>query len=83
MANSTGQHDARIADVRMTDSAIEVVLRDGRRLGVPLDHFPWLASASEAARTRWEIGAGGYGVVWPDLEEEIGVLGLLRAASAG
>ena len=54
---------------------------DGRtyRLGVA-DASPRLASANEAQRNFFRISASGYGVHWPEIDEDLSVDGLIRAA---
>jgi hypothetical protein len=54
-----------------------VRLADGRELGVPLEWFPTLAQATPEQLSRWEIIDQGYGIHWPELDEDISVLGLL------
>jgi hypothetical protein len=82
MAISAARIDERITDVRVTAMTLEVDLRDGRHLSVPLDWFPRLAAAPDAARANWELSAAGYGVHWPELDEDVGVTGLLRSAQS-
>ncbi len=71
--------DDRVADVRVTDSALEVRLRDGRMISAPLAWFPRLAAATPAQRSVWEPAAAGYGIHWPEIDEDLSVAGLLRA----
>ncbi|MFP5468405.1 MAG: DUF2442 domain-containing protein [Alphaproteobacteria bacterium] len=73
-------HDARIDDVMVTCDRLEVQLRDGRRVSAPLEWFPLLLSATEADRAVWEICAGGYGIHWPGIDEDLSVAGLLAGA---
>jgi len=71
--------DDRVADVRVTDDALEVRLRDGRLVAAPLSWCPLLAAATPAQRLKWEPVAAGYGIHWPDIDEDLSVAGLLRA----
>jgi hypothetical protein len=73
--------DDRVADVRVTDEALEVRLRDGRRISAPLFWFPRLAAASAAQRGNWEPAAAGHGIHWPDIDEDLSVAGLLRSTT--
>ncbi len=73
--------DDRVADVRITDDAHEVRLRDGRRISVPLSWFPRLAAASAAQQARWEPAATGHGIHWPEIDEDLSVAGLLRTSA--
>ena len=68
---------ARVAAVRVNDEALSVDLEDGRTITVPIGWYPRLAYGSPAERDRWEISGAGYGIHWPDLDEDIGVEGLL------
>ena len=54
-----------------------VRLADGRELGIPLEWFPRLAGAEAAQRDRWELIDQGFGIHWPDLDEDVSVLALL------
>lgn len=82
MAFSAVRIDERVADVEVTDAELIVRLRDGRRLAAPLDWFPRLKAATPGQRANWEEAAAGLGIHWPDIDEDIGMAGLLRASSA-
>lgn len=81
MSISAVEVDERVADVRVTDDALELRLRDGRTISAPLTWFPRLASAPAGARTVWEVSAAGYGVHWPEIDEDLSVAGLLRLSA--
>ncbi|MBV9991792.1 MAG: DUF2442 domain-containing protein [Alphaproteobacteria bacterium] len=70
----------RVADVRI--SALTVLLRDGRKIGAPLDWFPRLKAAPMEARAAWEPAAAGHGIHWPLIDEDLSIDGLLKGASA-
>ena len=55
---------------------------DGRAITTPLAWFPRLLHAAPAARQRWQISGGGYGIHWPDVDEDLSTEGLLRGAPA-
>lgn len=82
MAISAVRIDERVAGVEVTDAELIVRLRDGRRLAAPLDWFPRLKAATPAQRANWEEAAAGLGVHWPDIDEDVGVAGLLRSAAS-
>jgi hypothetical protein len=63
--------------VRVTDDSLIADLEDGRTISVPIGWYPRLAHGSEAERSRLEISGAGHGIHWPDLDEDIGVEGLL------
>ncbi len=74
--------DERVLDVQFTDDAISVNLRDGRVISVPLVWYPRLHEATAAQRKNWKIAGGGYGIHWPDIDEDLSTEGLLRGAPA-
>ena len=74
--------DARVKDVRFAGGGLEVLLRDGRKISVPLTWFSKLSSANASDRSIWEVSAAGYGIHWPLINEDLSVEGLLRAQSA-
>jgi hypothetical protein len=63
--------------VSVSDDTLSVDLEDGRTIAVPLVWYPRLAYASPAERSHFEIAGAGYGIHWPDFDEDIGVDGLL------
>jgi len=74
--------DTRVADVRCTNDDLIVDLMDGRTISVPLAWYPRLASATPEQRANWEICGGGYGIHWPQVDEDLSTEGLLRGAPA-
>lgn len=74
--------DERVLDVRFDDHRLIVDLMDGRTISVPLSWYPRLAGATPEQRARWEKCGGGYGIHWPDVDEDLSTEGLLRGAPA-
>jgi hypothetical protein len=74
--------DERVAGVEITDDALSVALMDGRIITVPLVWYPRLLGATETERNNWVISGGGYGIHWPDIDEDLSTEGLLRGAPA-
>jgi Protein of unknown function (DUF2442) len=74
--------DERVADVFFTDEELSVRLMDGRTISVPLAWYPRLLNATEEQRNNWKISGGGYGLHWPDIDEDLSTEGLLRGAPA-
>ena len=70
--------DERVREVRYDDVTMSVTLMDGRTITVPLAWYPRLLDASPEQRSRWEIAGAGYGLHWPELDEELSTEGLLR-----
>jgi hypothetical protein len=69
-----------IADVKILDPNLVVHLSNGRTLSASLNLFPRLQHASTDQRNNWFIIAGGIGVHWPDLDEDITLRTLLELA---
>lgn len=63
--------------VSLTDDTLSVDLEDGRTISVPIGWYPRLAHGTPAERANYQISGAGYGIHWPDLDEDIGVEGLL------
>ena len=74
--------DERVAGVEFTADSLVVSLMDGRKISVPLVWYPRLLDASEAQRKNWQVAGGGYGIHWPDIDEDLSTEGLLRGAPA-
>ena len=82
MSTSEIKPGERVKDVSFTEDALSVDLIDGRTIIVSLAWYPRLLHATPEQRNKWEICAGGYGVHWPDIDEDLSTEGLLRGAPA-
>jgi hypothetical protein len=82
MSSSAITTDERVLDVAFSEDALSVSLRDGRVISVPLVWYPRLLNATPAQRGNWKIAGGGYGIHWPDVDEDLITEGLLRGAPA-
>jgi hypothetical protein len=74
--------DIRVRGVHVDDECLMVDLMDGRSITVPLAWYPRLLSATSEQREHWETAGGGYGIHWPDIDEDLSTEGLLRGAPA-
>lgn len=72
---------ARSLEISVNSMVIE--LTDGRRLSVPLSWYPRLLHATDSERDNWQLLGDGYAIEWPDLDEHIGVEGLLAGRRSG
>jgi len=63
--------------VEFDDVMMRVTFTDGRVLCVPLVWFPVLNAATPEQRASYEIGGGGVGLHWPDLDEDLSIAGLM------
>jgi Protein of unknown function (DUF2442) len=83
MATLRLETDPLAAQIRVTDEKLIVDLIDGRGLIVPLSWYPRLLHASQAERQNWQLLGDGYAIEWIDLDEHIGVEGLLAGRQSG
>ena len=74
--------DERVMDVRFDEASLIVDLMDGRTISVPLAWYPRLLDASPDQRSKWQKAGAGYGIHWPDIDEDLSTEGLLRGAPA-
>lgn len=69
--------------VTVTEDKLIVDLADGRSLGIPLAWYPRLVHGTPEERQHWQLLGDGYVIEWPDLDEHIGVEGLLAGRRSG
>ena len=74
--------DERVRDVTFSADSFTVELMDGRAITTPLAWFPRLLHASPEQLRNWQVAGAGYGIHWPDLDEDLSTEGLLRGAPA-
>jgi hypothetical protein len=72
----------RVKDVQFTEDTIAVDLLDGRTIVVPLAWYPRLLDATPEQRRNWQLSGAGYGIYWPEIDEDLSTEGLLRGAPA-
>ena len=78
----TEMADIRVRDVVVTEDELSVALMDGRTIVVPLAWYPRLANATPEQRGNWELAGAGYGIHWPDVDEDLSTEGLLLGIPA-
>ena len=74
--------DERVRNVSFSEDSFTVELMDGRAITTPLAWFPRLLHATPEQRQNWQISGAGYGIHWPDVDEDLSTEGLLRGAPA-
>jgi uncharacterized protein DUF2442 len=74
--------DERVSGVSFDSERLIVDLMDGRTIAVPLAWYPRLLEATSEQRSDWEVAGAGYGIHWPQIDEDLSVEGLLRGAPA-
>ena len=72
--------DIRPLSVAFTTDELMVTLADGRKIATPLAWYPRLRNANSAAREHFELMP--MGVHWPELDEDLGIAGMLRGRPA-
>ena len=70
-------------NVFVTEDDLMVDLVDGRRIIVPLAWFPRLMYATAAERQNFQLLGDGYAIEFPDLDEHIGIEGILAGRHSG
>ncbi len=80
MAGSEIKPGEQVKHVHFSDDALSVDLMDGRTITVPFAWYPRLLHATPEQRSNWKTCGGGYGIHWPDLDEDLSTEGLLRGA---
>ena len=78
MANS----GERVVGVNFSEDALTVDLADGRTISTPLAWYPKLLHATPEERAHWVLAGAGYGIHWPEIDEDLSSEGLLRGAPA-
>ena len=72
----------RVKSIQFGDDSFSVDLLDGRTITVPYAWYPRLLHATPDQRANWVTAGGGYGIHWPDIDEDLSTEGLLRGAPA-
>src|SRR6266480_3747255 len=70
-------------NVAIQKDRLIVDLADGRTLAIPLEWYPRLVHAGPKERQNWKLLGDGYAIEWPDLDEHVGVEGLLAGRRSG
>jgi hypothetical protein len=68
--------------LEVTDDTLSVELVDGRTIAVPLAWYPRLMHATAAERGNWRLIAGGRGIHWDGIDEDVSVSNLLLLTAA-
>jgi len=82
MSTSAPKAGEKIKAVRIDEDLVTVDLFDGRTVSVPVAWYPRLLHGSAQQRQNWVLSGAGFGIHWPDLDEDISVHGMLAGAAA-
>ena len=77
------EQDPCAVNVVVADGKLVVDLSDGRSLSVPLTWYPRLLHGTDKERRNWQLLGDGYAIEWSDLDEHIGVEGLVAGRRSG
>lgn len=82
MRTSVPRAGEKIKTVRIDEDSLTVDLADGRTVSTPLAWYPRLLHATPAQRNNFVVSAAGFGIHWPDVDEDLSVHGMLAGAAA-
>ena len=74
---------SKIQQVTVTDDTLSVDLSDGRTISVPLAWYPRLLNGSIEERNDFRFVAGGSGIHWNRLDEDISIKNLILGQPSG
>lgn len=74
---------AKALSIEVTEATLTVNLTDGRSVSVPTAWYPRLLHGTTKELRNWRLVAGGEGIRWPDLDEDISVDNLLDGKRSG
>ena len=77
------EKDPVAINLHLKENKLIVELEDGRSLAIPLSWYPRLSYATSEEINNWAFLGGGYAIEWPDLDEHIGIEGLLAGRKSG
>ncbi len=66
----------RVTRVSSSADTLRTDFDDGRSVELPLMWFPRLFRATQAQRDHYELIGKGYGVHWPEVDEDLSAKGL-------
>ncbi|HUP63569.1 MAG TPA: DUF2442 domain-containing protein [Thermoanaerobaculia bacterium] len=82
MRTSEPKAGEKIKSVRIDEDTLTVDLADGRTVSTPLAWYPRLLHATSEQRNNFVISGAGFGIHWPELDEDLSVHGMLAGAAA-
>ena len=77
MTTLTLEVDPIVIEVTITDKKLFIELEDGRSIAIPLEWYPRLLYGTKAERQDYQLLGDGYAIEWSQLDEHIGIEGLL------
>jgi hypothetical protein len=83
MLTLTLEAEPLAVEVTIAENSFSIHLDDGRVLSIPLAWYPRLLHATSSERQNWQLLGDGYAIEWPEIDEHIGVEGLLAGRKSG
>jgi len=74
--------DVRATGADVDETELTVHLDDGRSVTTPLEWYPRLVFATPDELRNFRVTGGGYGIHWPDLDEDLSVKNMLKGLPA-
>ncbi len=66
-----------IINIKIGKNTLTAAMSDGREVSIPLAWFSRLAGAKRKQLDNYHISPGGYGIHWPDIDEDISIKAFL------
>jgi hypothetical protein len=82
MRTSEPRAGEKIMAVRIDEDTLTVDLADGRTVSTPLAWYPRLLHATREQRDNFIISSAGFGIHWPEVDEDLSVHAMLVGAAA-
>jgi len=82
MRTSEPRAGEKIKAVRIDEDTLAVDLADGRTVTTPLAWYPRLLHATPEQRSNFIVAGAGFGIHWPDVDEDLSVHGVLAGLSS-
>ncbi len=73
IAKKASIDELAILPLEVDKESLTAQISDGRRISIPIAWFSSLSKASLQELKNFEISPTGYGVHWPDLDEDISI----------
>lgn len=67
-----------IVKLKIGKDTITAVLSDGREVSIPVAWFARLANATKKQLSNYRISPAGYGIHWPEIDEDISIKAFLN-----
>src|SRR6266704_3525132 len=83
MTTLTLDRQPSAVNVAIRDNKLIIDLADGRTLAVPLEWYPRVVHATPEERDKWRLLGKGYAIESPDVDEHIGIEGLIAGCRSG